>query len=149
MNESRGASSEAEAEIQYRLHHLDLAYPLHAEANGTFEPGNTELTETEFYRILDSLSIIHHLVESQKLKLSARTYNETFSFITDKINQNINRALEILNLNETSVGVPEYSYNGNHDFLEYGLLKEAMKLLVLLEYKYTQMLNILMKSEQA
>lgn len=130
----------------YKLHYLNLAYPLHAEANGSFDPSQTELTKAEFLRILDSLSIIHDLVERQKYRLSVNYYNNTFSFIKDKIHQNRAQVMEILDQEDINVGMPEYTYNGGHDFLEYGVLQEAEKMLILLEHKYAHMLKISMES---
>lgn len=146
VNITKTAASEKDVAIQYKLHHLNLDYPLHAEANGSFDPSETEPTEAQFLRILDTLSIIHHLVESQGKRLSFRKYNSTFAFAKDKILQNRACVLEILGRDDSTVGMPGYKYNKYHDFLEYGVLQEAEKILILLEHKYSHMLKIWMDS---
>lgn len=135
--------SEPQAAEQYALHYLNLDYPLHVEANKSeYNPHpDTTITEKEFRRILDSLSIIHDLVNETALKIHPTVYKSIFSFIKEKINHNRNVVLNVLNLEESCVGIPEYVYNGEHDSLQYGVAKEALKILQVLRLKYEYMLK--------
>lgn len=141
--------SEAEAAERYALHYLSLDYPLHVEANKSeYNPDpDTTLTKKEFERILDSLSIIYDLVNEEALGIHRNAYNSTFSFIKEKINHNRNNVLSILGLEERCVGIPEYVYNGKHNRLEYGVAKEALKILHVLRLKYEYMLKKLAEKQ--
>lgn len=135
--------SEAQAAEQYALHYLNLDYPLQVEANKSeYDPHpDTTITEEEFIKILDSLSIIHDLVNEKVLGIHPSLYRDIFSFIKEKINHNRNNVLNILGLDDSCVGIPEYAYNGKHNRIEYGVAKEALKILQVLRLKYEYMLT--------
>lgn len=143
------AKSEAEAAELYALHFLNLDHPLHVEANKSeYLPHlDTTITKQEFTRILNSLSIIYDLVNEGALGVHRNEYNNTFSFIKEKINHNRNNVLNILNLEERCVGIPEYVYNGKHNRIEYGVVKEALKILQVLRLKYEYMLAEMAKNQ--
>ncbi|KAM8719396.1 hypothetical protein ACLKA7_012019 [Drosophila subpalustris] len=141
-------SDEPAAAARYALHFLQLEHPLKDEANNTdYDGTDTQSPDIELPKIYASLSIVHHLMEIVCQNLTRNVYDNYFKFIVEKINHNKHVAFSMLNLPESCDVVPDYSYNKEHDLLEYAVVKESLKILHVIEKKYKVMLENLSQAQ--
>ncbi|XP_068159430.1 uncharacterized protein [Drosophila tropicalis] len=137
---------------RYSLHQLDLEHPLR-EAIKTVKVNDNDndddsvhfLFETseigapveELSKILDSLEIVRHLINS--LKMPKELWRDTFTHISEKMTHNIFMATSAMGIEKCDRS--GYTYNNNHANVMYAVGLEAIKLLTVVQGKYELMLK--------
>ncbi|EDW65294.2 uncharacterized protein [Drosophila virilis] len=140
--ELKGFSSMEEAKRQYRLHSLDLEYPLKEAANNSdYDGEDSESPEVELDKIFESLSKFRQLMSHINKFLPNDWYNDYFSNFEVKLEHNMSVAAHMLGIQnctmDTTNEVPAHRHN--HPLLEFAIVEEMTRLLKVLEKKYRVM----------
>lgn len=130
------------AKKQYVLHYLQLDHQLKdATNNSGYDGTDTTSPAEELPNILNSLSVVHHLLQTVDMNQSPNSNSTIFKTIADKIEHNRTEVRGMLSQSDYCTSVPNYSYNENHDSVEYGIITEAIRLLAVIRKKYEIMLE--------
>ncbi|EDW75122.2 uncharacterized protein Dwil_GK19867 [Drosophila willistoni] len=136
---------------RYSLHQLDLEHPLREaiktvkvndndnddSVHFSFETSEIGAPVEELSKILDSLEIVRHLINS--LKMPKELWRDTFTHISEKMTHNIFMATSAMGIEKCDRS--GYTYNNNHANVMYAVGLEAIKLLTVVQGKYELMLE--------
>lgn len=141
-----------EAKRQYRLHDLDLEYPLKEAANNSdYDGEDSESPEVELEKIFESLSKLRQLMSHINKFLPNDWYKDYFNSFEDKLEHNMSVAANMLGIQncpmEPTNEVPAHRHN--HPLLEFAIVEEMTRLLNVLEKKYRVMHRRVMEAANA
>ncbi|XP_017870016.1 PREDICTED: uncharacterized protein LOC108618495 [Drosophila arizonae] len=135
--------TEEELAQRYRLHSLHLEYPLKKAVNNSQYNGQSEENKSLEEDVLDiyhSLVKIRRVLANETKAIDAKWRNNYFVFIEEKVEHNIANVEALLSCTAEGEGhIPDPFHN--HPCRMYGIVNEFVKLLHVLEIKYSLMLR--------
>ncbi|XP_030244108.1 uncharacterized protein LOC115564208 [Drosophila navojoa] len=135
-------ATEEELARCYHLHHLTLEYPLKDEVNNSQYDGRSNRSlEEDVLAIYHSLDRIRWVLVNVTNSLDTKDRNNYFQYIVEKAEHNIENVEALLNCTGEGVGHIRFDPFQKHPHPEYGIVNEFVKLLHVLEVKYSYMLS--------